>query len=56
MIGRLAIARAITKQLLSDNFRPEVVNDVISGVDVEEVGMNVRVKFGDSRSNSSGDI
>ena len=49
MNGRLANARAITKQLLCDNFRPEVVSDVISGVDVELVGMNVREEFGDFR-------
>ena len=34
----------IAKQLLCDNFRPEVASDVISGVDVEQVGMNVHVK------------
>ena len=56
MNGRLANARAITKQLLCDNFRPEAVSDVISGVDVEQGGMNVHVKFGDSRSNCSRDI
>ena len=33
------------------NFRPEVDNDVISSVAVENVGMDVLVKFGDSRSN-----
>ena len=49
MNGHMANARAIAKQLLCDNFRPEVVSDVISGVDVEQVGMNVLVKFGDFR-------
>ena len=34
MNGRLANARAMTKQLLCDNFRPEVASDVVSGVDV----------------------
>ena len=38
------------------NFRPEVDNDVISGVAVDYVSMDVRVKFGDSRSNGSRDI
>ena len=34
------------------NFRPEVDdNDVISGVAVDYVGVNVHVQFGDSRSN-----
>ena len=46
----------LTKQLLCDNFRPEVASDVISGVDVELAGMNVPVKFGDSMSNRSRDI
>ena len=49
MNGRLANARAITKQLLCDNFRPEVASDVISVVHVEQIGMHVTVKFGDSR-------
>ena len=56
MNGRLANARAITKQLLCDNFRPEAASDVISGVGVEQVGMKVRVKFGDSMSNRYRDI
>ena len=30
--------------------RPEVDNDVISGVTVYNVGMDVPIKFGDSRS------
>ena len=38
------------------NFRPEVGNDVISGVTVYYVGVDVRVKFGDSRSNVYRDI
>ena len=47
MNGRLANARAITKQLLCDNFRPEIAMDVTSGVDVEHGGMNVHLEFGD---------
>ena len=35
------------------NFRPEIDNDVISGVAVDYIGMDVRVKFGDSRSKGS---
>ena len=36
--------------------RPEVVNDVISGVGVDNIGTDVRMKFGDSRSNGFRDI
>ena len=32
--------------------RPEVAGDVLSGVEVEWVGVDVRAKFGDSRLNS----
>ena len=39
-----------------DNFRLEVVSDVISNVGVEYVGIDVRAKFGVSRSNSYRDI
>ena len=41
---------------MRDNFRPEVVSDVISGVAVDQVGLDVRVKFGDSRSYGCQDI
>ena len=34
----------------------EAVSDVISGVAVEHDGLDVRVKFADSRSKRSGDI
>ena len=47
MNGRLANARAITKQFLYNNFRPEVACDIISGGDVEQLGMS------DSRTNHS---
>ena len=36
--------------------RPEVDNDVISGMTVDNFGMDVPIKFGDSRSNSFRDI
>ena len=36
-----------------DNFRPEVASDIISGLSVDEVGLDVFVKFGDSRSSPS---
>ena len=38
------------------NFRPEVDNDVISGIAVDNVGMDVPIKFGDSSSNGFRDI
>ena len=38
------------------SFRPEVGNDVISGIVVESVGLDVPVKFGDSVSNGFRDI
>ena len=36
--------------------RPDVDNDVTSGVAEEYLGMDIRVKFGDLRSNGSPDI
>ena len=36
--------------------RPEVDNDVISGVAVDNVGMDVLIKLGNSRSNGLRDI
>ena len=36
--------------------RPEIDNDVISGVAVDNVGMDVPIKFGDSGSNRFRDI
>ena len=38
------------------NFRPEVDNDVIFGVAVDYVSVDVLVNFGDSRSNGFRDI
>ena len=38
------------------DFLPEVENDVISGMAVDNVGMYVPIKFGDSRSNGFRDI
>ena len=38
------------------NFRPEMANDVMSGVVVDNVGMDVCATFGDSRSNGFRDI
>ena len=32
---------------------PEVAGDVTSGEDVKDIGIDVQVKFGDSRSNHS---
>ena len=42
--------------VFQDIFRPEVVSDVISGEIAVPVGMKVRVKFGDPRSNRFRDI
>ena len=39
--------------LFHDNSRLEVVSDVMSSVDVEQVSVDVPVKFGDFRSNRS---
>ena len=36
--------------------RPEIDNDVISGVAVDNVGVDVHIKFGDSRSNRFRDV
>ena len=38
------------------NFQPKIDNDVIFGLAVDYVGMDVLVKFGDFRSNGSWDI
>ena len=35
---------------------PEIDNDVISGLAVDNVGLDVSIKFGDSRSNGFRDI
>ena len=44
------------RRFFRSNFRLEVVRDVISSANVGQVGMDVPVKFGDSRSNTSLDI
>ena len=36
--------------------RPEIDNDVISGLAVDNVGVHVPIKFGDSRSTGFRDI
>ena len=47
---------AFSSVFFRDNFRLEVVGYVVSGVEVEHVDMDIHVKCGDSRSNSSRDI
>ena len=47
---------AIFRVFFRDDFRPDVFSDVISFLAVDQVGMDVRIKFGDSRSNRSRDI
>ena len=42
--------------LFCNNIRLEIVSDVVSGVAVVSVGMDVHVKFCDFRSNGSRDI
>ena len=49
-------SEAAFSTVFRSSFRPEVYNDVISGVAVEPTGLEVRVKFGDFRSNRSPDI
>ena len=39
-----------------DNWQPTVANDIISGVVVQDVGLDVVTKLGDSRLNRSRDI
>ena len=50
------IGGSIFDSFFRDNFRLEVVSDVISYMAIEYISMDVRLKFGDSRSNCSGDI
>ena len=46
----------ISTVLFRYNFRPEVDNYVVSGVAVDYDDVDVRLQFGDSRSNGSRDI
>ena len=48
-----AVGSSIFVSFFHDNFRPEVVSDVISSFAVARVGVDVPVKFGDCRSNRS---
>ena len=49
-------SQAIFSTVFRSNFRPEVDNEVIPDVAIDYVGMDVHVKFADSRSNGSRDI
>ena len=49
-------SEAVISTVFHNNFLSEVDSDVLSGVAVEYFGMDVREKFGDSRSNGSRDI
>ena len=51
-----AIGGGIFATFLRHNFRQEIDSDVISGADVDPVGMDPHVKFGDSMSNRFRDI
>ena len=44
-------SKAVFSTVFRYNLLPEVDNDVIAGMAVDNVGMDVRAKFGDSRSN-----
>ena len=46
-----AVGCGIFDSFFPYNFRPEIHNDVISDAIVDNVGVDVCVKFGDSRSN-----
>ena len=46
-----AVVGGIFNGFLRGNFRPQVANDVISGVDVDCVGMDVSATFGESGLN-----
>ena len=48
--------RSAFSTVFLDNFQPELVNDVINGVTEEQVGVDVRVNFVDSKLNRSRDI
>ena len=52
----LKASEAAFSMAFPDNFRAEVVSDVISAMITEPTGVKVRVKFGDCRSNRSRDI
>ena len=47
---------AFSANFFCGNFRLEVVSDVISGVNVGQVSMDVPAKYGDTSSNGSQDI
>ena len=46
----LKLSKAAFSTVCRDNFQPDVGCDVISGMHVEKVGVDVRVNLGDSRS------
>ena len=50
------LSESVKSTVFPYTFRLEVGNDVISGMAVANVGMDVPIKFSDSRSNSFRDI
>ena len=40
---------AFSKVFFHNNFKSEAASNVVSGVTVEKAGMDIRIKFGDSR-------
>ena len=51
-----AVGGGISDSFFRYNFRPEVDNDVLFGVAVDNVGVGICVEFGNSRSNGFLDI
>ena len=51
-----AVVGGIFESFVHYNLRPEVDNDVVSGMAVDNFSLDVRIKFGDSRSNGFRDI
>ena len=51
-----AVGDGIFDCFAPNNFRPEVDNDAVSGMAVDNVGMDVCVKYGDYKSNGFRDI
>ena len=48
-----AVRRGVCGSFFPVNFRPEVASDVISEVAVDDVSVNVRVKFGEPMPHGS---
>ena len=51
-----SVLRTFVQQIIEFCCQPEAASDIVSVVDIEQVGVDALVKFGDSRSNHSCDI